>query len=95
MGPGAWLFVAACATLSLLCAAAVLAHSYHDTLLQRVALAGLSIGALAMAWHAAGGTCDINDADVLFAGSAALFAIETARKLAWRRHRGRWWHDGR
>lgn len=93
MGASELLFVAACSLVSLLCLVAVLAHSYHDTLLQRLALAGMSISALALAWHALRGACEINDAQVLFAGSLALFSAETARKVVWRRYRGKWWHD--
>lgn len=87
------LFIAACVVVALLALVAVLAHSYHDTLLQRLALSGLSISAFALAWHALRGASEIDGAQALFAGSLALFAAETARKVAWRRYRGRWWHD--
>jgi hypothetical protein len=87
-----WLFSAACGLVSLLCALAVLAHSYSDTLTQRLALAGLSIGALAIGWDAWAGAYEVRDMYALFVGSAALFAAETARKVAWRRHKGVW-HD--
>lgn len=79
----------AVATLATL---AVFAHAYSDTTVQRIALAGIAIGALGVAWwcwqtrQAPGPVCVLSVA-------AALFATETARKIIARLRRGTWTHQ--
>ena len=79
------------------CTAAVFAESYHDTVLQRVALAGMAIGACAVsAWAARCLTVgedtapDPAGAVAWFAASCALFALETLRKVYFKRRSGVW-----
>lgn len=81
--------VAALVALSVLCTLAVLSPTYSDTTVQRIALAGIALGALGVAWwcwraaHAPGPVA-------VLAVSCALFAAETARKIYARIRRGHW-----
>lgn len=72
-----------------LCAVAVLSPAYDDTLMQRVALGTVCIGALGVAWW-----CwrrgEAPGPVVVLAVGAGLFALETARKLLRRMRRGCW-----
>lgn len=93
---------AAMVVVAVCCTAAVFAESYHDTVLQRVALAGMAIGACAVAAWAA--RCLTQDhvaaqddghagAFAWFAASCALFALETLRKVYFKRRSGVWTHE--
>jgi hypothetical protein len=82
------------------CTIAVLAESYHDTVLQRVALAGMAIGACAVsAWAARCMTVGEDSASdpagavAWFAASCAVFALETLRKVYFRRRSGVWTNE--
>lgn len=85
------LTLAALLTVALLCTLAVFHPAYGDTTVQRIALAGIAIGALGVAWwcwqtrQAPGPVCVLSVA-------AATFAGETARKIAARLRRGTWTH---
>lgn len=83
---GAMLVVAVC------CGIAVFSESFHDTLLQRLGLAGVALGAAGIA------TLALRDGDVpqpltVLSVSAALFGLETARKVIAKRRSGRWNRD--
>lgn len=79
----------AVATLATL---AVFSPAYSDTTVQRIALAGIAIGALGVAWwcwqtrQAPGPVCVLSVA-------VALFGAETARKIIARLRRGTWTHQ--
>lgn len=80
---GALLMVALLATL------AVFSPHYSDTTLQRVALAGIAIGALGVAWWCWQGRQAPGPVAVL-AVACALFGAETARKIVRRLRSGTW-----
>jgi hypothetical protein len=80
--------VALCA-LSVLCAVGVLSTAYHDTLVQRIALAGICIGALGVAWWC-WTAASVPGPVAVLAVSACAFAVETGRKLWTRIRRGAW-----
>jgi hypothetical protein len=71
------------------CGAAVLSPRFDDTLIQRVALAGMCIGAMSCAvwvWDAN----YVPEGGVMLALSGAVFALETVRKIVKRICRGAW-----
>lgn len=80
---GALLVVAGLATL------AVFSTAYSDTALQRVALAGIAIGALGVAWWC-WQTREAPGCVAVLSVACALFAGETARKIAAKLRRGAW-----
>lgn len=80
---GSLLLVAALSTF------AVFSAAYSDTTVQRIALGGIAIGALGVAWWCWQTRQAPGPVSVL-ATSCALFAAETARKLHLRIRRGRW-----
>lgn len=92
MTPDAIIVAAATVVIWLSCAAGVFSDSYGDTLLQRLALAGLAIGAAALFVDVLR-SGEASGPVTVFALAAALFGAETARKVAWRRHCGRWRDD--
>lgn len=81
--------IAALLAVAVLCTLAVFHPAYSDTTLQRIALAGMAMGALGVAWwcwqsrQAPGPVAWLSVA-------TALFAAETARKLMRRIRRGHW-----
>lgn len=66
--------------VAVLSASAIFHHAFHDTLFQRVALAGFCLGALAIAWgiYQSG---QVDDRVAWCSWFAALYGLETARKL--------------
>jgi hypothetical protein len=81
--------VFALAVLSASCGAAVFSNRFDDTLIQRVALAGMCIGAMSCAvW--AWNTNYVPEGGVMLALSGAVFALETVRKIIKRVCRGVW-----
>lgn len=83
---GAMLVVAVC------CAVAVFSHSFHDTFMQRAGLAGVTIGAAGVAALALR-QGEVPEPMVVLAVSAAMFSLETARKVIVKRRSGRWNRD--
>lgn len=83
---GSMLVVAVC------CAAAVFSHSFDDTLMQRFGLAGAAIGSAGVAALALR-EGQVPEPMVVLAVSAALYGLETARKVVAKRRSGRWNHD--
>lgn len=81
--------VAALVALSAFCTLAVLSPAYSDTTVQRIALAGIALGALGVAWWCWRAQQAPGPVAVL-AVSGALFAGETARKIYARIRRGHW-----
>jgi hypothetical protein len=81
--------VVALVALATLATLAVFSPAYSDTTVQRIALAGIAIGALGVAWWC----WQANDAPgpvVVLSVSASLFGAETGRKIWSKRRRGRW-----
>lgn len=85
----AGLTVSALLVVALLSGLAVFSTMFEDTLMQRLALTGMAIGSLSLAWAVwrAGEAAHVL---TWYALANALFCAETARKLVRKLKKGRW-----
>jgi hypothetical protein len=81
--------IVALLTVTVLSTLAVFHPAYSDTTVQRIALAGIAMGALGVAWWC-WQTKQAPGPLAWLSVAVALFAAETARKLARRIRRGCW-----
>lgn len=65
--------------VAIISATAIFHPSFHDTLLQRIGLAGFCVGALGLAWGIYQ-TGEVNRPVAWCSWFAALYGLETARK---------------
>ncbi len=67
--------------IAALCAAAIFHPCFDDTLLQRLCLGGMSLGALGTAWWVVNRNVDLPDPVEWMTWFGAVYALESARKL--------------
>lgn len=76
------MFTLACLLIiAVLTAVAIFHPCFDDTLLQRLCLGGMSLGALGTAWFVFSNDADIPDPVEWMTWFGAAYTLETARKL--------------